>query len=1213
MVPADVLHSNFLASHTSTDNSLRIKKQLFTFLMIGSCIINFCSCHKKSTTLFQQILAPQSNILFNNRIIENDSINPIDMEFLYNGGGVAIADFNNDSLADIYFTGSMVSNQLYLNKGAMQFEEVTDKAHVAGEKKWCNGAAIIDINNDGKKDIYLCATVHNDANRRANILYVNQGNDKNGIPQFANEAAAYGLADTSFSVQAAFLDYDKDGDLDMYLVTTKLTSRNIFTFSSNKDSSTTDFDKLYRNDWDAAKKHPFFKDVSQQAGIVGKGYGLGISVGDINLDGWPDIYVTNDFISSDHLWINQRDGTFSNKVNDCLKHTSQNAMGNDMVDVNNDALPDLIAVDMNPEDNYRKQKNMASLNYAKYRNMKEKGYAVQFVRNTLQINQGPTIKNSNRVGENIFCEVSYYAGMEGTDWSWTPSVADFDNDGQRDLLITNGYPKDVTDHDYISYRKDNGFMMPRMELLKQIPEIKLANYAFRNKGQIQFEDVTKSWGLDLPSYSTGAAYADLDNDGDLDYVINNINEAAFLYANQTTETKAHKNNFLRLQFVGSTQNVDGIGATVIAWYHQMPHLFEQYPWRGYLGTVEMTAHFGLESLQQVDSLCIQWPNGKKQLLKNVQANQTRIVFEKDAVDTMFYNLSNSSNKSLFTNISGASKLDWLHTEYDFVDFDVQRLLPHKLSEYGPSIAVGDVDGNGTDDLYVCGATGKSGVLIRSSTDGKLTIKNLLNDCDLNTKPWEETGSLLFDADNDKDLDLYVCSGSNELKQGDTNYVDRLYLNDNRGNFVASKNVIPQLFTSKNVVKAADFDNDGDLDLFIGSRNIPQQYPKPASGYLLRNDLKNGVPQFTDITKEAAPALQNIGMISDALWSDFDNDGFVDLIVCGEFMSITSLQNKQGIFLPYENDMQGKTGLWNSLIATDVDNDGDMDYIAGNAGLNSFYKGTTEQPFSIYANDFDKNGSFDALPFLYLKDQRGQINQFPCFTRDDMAKQMIRVKGDFPTYKSFATASLQEILKPAEIKNTLLVSAHYFETSLLKNNGRGKFDCIALPYQAQWSTVFGMLTDDFNADGFADLLLSGNDYGMETNTGQADAMNGLLLLGDGKGNFIPQTIQNAGIHIPLSGIGLAKMKIKNQYVIAASQNKGQMLFFGLRADAKLIPLASNENVVFVELKNGQKRKEEFFWGSSFLSQSGRYVLMNESMNRIIIKNSLGAKRIVEMQK
>jgi hypothetical protein len=1180
----------------------------FQLILFGVSASGILSCRQPNThTLFHRIPDEKSEVFFNNEIRENDSINPIDMEFLYHGGGVAIGDFNKDGLPDIYFTAGMVSNKLYLNKGHLAFEDITDKAGVGGEGKWSMGAAVIDINNDGWPDIYVCTSNHNPA-KAGNLLYINQGPDKNGIPVFKEMAEEYGLGDTSYSIQAVFLDYDHDGDLDMYLLNTKLSTRSSYTFGNHKDSSTVDIDRLYQNHWSDSLKHPVFVDVSQQAGITEKGYGLGVTVCDINNDGWPDLYVTNDFISSDQLYMNNRNGTFSNRIMDCMKHTSQNAMGNDVVDINNDGLPDVISLDMNPEDNYRKQKNMSGTNYSRYKNMANFGYTIQYVRNTLQLNQGNTLRNDG-TQEPVFSEIAYYAGIAQTDWSWSPSVADFDNDGLRDIIITNGYPKDVTDHDFVFYRKQNESKVAKDVILSQIPQIKIPKYAFRNKGEARFENKTADWGLDISAFSNGAAYVDLDNDGDLDYVINNINSEASIFENELNTSSKRGSNFLRLQFKGDAKNIDGIGAKAILYYNGQPHLYEHYPWRGYLSTVEPFAHFGLDSLKQADSLEVIWPNGKMQKRYHVQANQVLLVNILDAKDRFSYDESRITPRALFTNITRAADISFRHKEYDYIDFNIQRLLPHKLSQFGPGLAVGDVDGNGLDDIFIGGSKGYSGTFLLQQPQGKFIQKDLTSLDNPYKKPSEDRGVLLADLNNDGYPDLYIASGSNEFEQGDSSFSDRVYLNNGKGAFTEINNALPVNLQSKDCVKAADIDGDGDLDLFLAGRSIPHQYPKPASGYIYRNDSGNGQLKFTDVTAEMAPQLKDMGMISDALWTDFDNDGKIDLVVCGEFMPVTFLKNVNGHLIIQHTGIDDFYGCWNSIVATDVDNDGKMDYIVGNLGLNSFYTGTFKRPFQVFAGDFDSNGIYDAIPFLYLKDEKGGFNQFPAFTRDDISSQLIRVKKQFPTYKEFGKASLTDILTPKEREQALKVSANYFQTALLRNLGNGKFDISPLPFQAQWSPVFGMLADDFNNDGNPDILLNGNDYGTETNTGQYDAMNGLLMLGDGKGNFRAQTISESGIDIPGNGKALVKLVVNRHYAVAASQNQGPLLLFGTGDQHKLVPLKENEYRVNVFLKNGKRRMEEYFYGSSFLSSSGRFVSMNDSIDKIVIMDTRGNKRTV----
>jgi enediyne biosynthesis protein E4 len=1162
-----------------------------------------CACTRSGKALFLKVSSNRSNICFNNKVSENDSINPLKQEFLYNGGGVGVADFNNDGLTDVYFTASTSSNKLYLNTGDLSFRDITEEAKVTGEGRWSNGVSVVDINNDGWKDIYVSTTIKSNVNERKNLFYINQGLNKNRIPVFKEMAGEYGLDDTTYSVQAAFFDYDKDGDLDMYLATTKPTTRNTYTFSNRRDSLKTDHDRLYKNTWNKISNHPVFTNVSLEAGINEKGYGLGVTVGDVNNDGWPDIYVTNDFISSDHLYINNRNGTFSNRVKDCLKHTSQNAMGNDINDINNDGWPDLIAVDMNPEENYRKQKNMAATNYSKYRNMSDLGYSLQFVRNTLQINQGivPLPKDSMELP--VFSDISYYAGVAETDWSWTPSIADFDNDGLKDLLITNGYPKDVTDHDYISYRKDKGYIASEEDLLKQIPQIKVPNYAFRNTAELRFENVSREWGLNDESYSTGAAYADLDNDGDLDYIINNINAEASLYEN-TTHTKEISGNFLRITFKGGPANIDGIGAKAIVYYDGSPHLYENYPTRGYLSSIEGIAHFGLDSLAFADSVYIEWPNGMSQKLNRVSSNQT---IKADIANARLNDVKPADVRPLFSKVNSESNLNYTHAEYDFIDFDYQKLLPHKLSEYGPALASADVDGNGLDDLFISGAKGRPSIFLLQQPNGKFTENPLQTFSNPFQKPSEEMGALLFDIDNDLDQDLYICSGSNEFRKNDTAYRDKVFLNDGKGNFSEVLHALPANMNSKQVVKAIDFDSDGDLDLFLGSRSIPNEYPKPASGFLYRNDSKHSAVKFTDVTQQVAPELTNLGLITDAVWSDFNNDEKIDLVVCGEFMPVTFFINVNGKLKKTSAITDSVRGLWNSITPADIDNDGNTDYIVGNLGLNSFYKASYEHPFTIYGDDFDRNGSFEAIPFLFLKDEKGRRAEFPAFTRDDMILELIRIRKQFPTYKDFASATVNDIFTEEERRNALKVSANYMQSAIFKNLGQGNFKLIPLPYQAQWSPIYGVLADDFNNDGNIDMLLNTNDLGTEVSTGQYDALNGMLLIGNGDGSFKPQTIKEAGFYIPSNGKAIVKLLWKNEYAVAASQNKAPLQIFRLNSVNKMVRVKPSESVGFLYLKNGSVRREEIYYGNAFLSQSSRFIMANNAVSKVKITGRNGEAR------
>ncbi len=1177
-------------------------------------LVLLTACNKQ-TTLFHKISPSQSGITFNNSITENDSINPLDLEFLYNGGGVAVGDFNKDGLPDLYFTASITSNKLYLNKGKLSFEDVTDKAGVAGEGRWSNASSVVDINNDGWPDIYVCATIKKNPDQRRNLFYINQGLNKEGIPTFKEEAKLYGLADTSLSVHAAFFDCDNDGDLDMYLVTTKLAQRDATQFMNNNvgDTAKDDYDKLFRNDWDSSLQHPVFTDISRQAGIAQPGYGLGVAIADINKDGWKDIYVTNDFYGSDLLYINNHDGTFSEKLKTVFKHTSQNAMGNDIADINNDGLADIIAVDMNPEDNFRKKKNMSGNNYFVYQNMMSGYYMLQYVRNTLQLNQGPTLHSNDSIGLPVFSDISFIGGVAETDWSWNPSLADFDNDGNRDIIITNGYPRDVTDHDFAAYRSKSSKTVSKKELIAEIPQIKIPNYAFQNSGNLQFKKVTKEWGMETPSFSNGAVYADLDNDGDLDYVINNINEAVFLYENTTNNKEQISKNYLSIQFKGHKNNINGLGTIATIYYAGSKlQVYENSPYRGYLSTVDSKAFFGLDSIKTLDSLIINWNDGSKQILINVKINQLLTVDIANANLTAT-GIATVATNNLFTDVTSKLNVNCFIRETDFIDFNEQRLLPHKLSAYGPALASGDVDGNGLDDIIVSGTGDYPANILLQQKDGKFISKLLPQVIGNDTRRPESLGTLLFDVDNDGDLDLYLASGSNQFVANTKNYQDWFYTNDGKGNFTFNETAFPKNYTSKSCVKAVDFDNDGDLDLFIGGRVLPGQYPLPVSSYIYRNDSQKGLVKFTDVTAIIAPDLKNIGLVCDALWTDFDNDGLTDLIIAGEWMPIQFFKNNSGKLqnISAASGINTNTGWWNSITGGDFDNDGDIDYIAGNLGKNSFYKASTENPVSIYAKDFDKSGGLDIITTLYLPDKKGIRQEFPAQTRDDQVEQIPALKRRFLTYKDFGNATMQDIFSDVELKDAVKLQASNFANSYIENLGKGKFKLHALPVMAQLAPVYAVVTDDFNQDGNLDIAINGNDFGTETGNGRYDALNGLVMLGDGKGAFTPLSILQSGLYIPGDGKALIKCRgIDNNYLLAASQNNGPVKIFSSKSKLKIISLSPNDKYCMYSFKNGKKRKEELYNGQSYLSQSTRFILSGEIVSSIEITNSNGEKRSIQ---
>ena len=1174
------------------------------------------SCKEKDT-LFKKIPSSYSGVHFNNSIVENDSINPLDLTNIYNGGGVGIGDFNRDGLQDIYFTGNLVSNKMYLNKGDFKFDDITEEAGVSGNGKWCRGVAVVDINNDGWPDIYVCATIKSNPELRRNLLYINQGLDQNGIPHFKEMAREYGLGDTLYSTMAEFFDYDNDGDLDMYL-TVNYIPKNYNTGYFKPivtDGSFPSTGRLYRNDWNDSLNHPVFTDVSKQAGITTEGFGHDATIVDINQDGWKDIYVSNDFLGDDILYINNHDGTFTNKAHSYFKHTSANGMGQDIEDINNDGLADLVELDMDPPDNYRKKLFQGPNNYRTNQNTEYFGYQYQYPRNSLQLNQGPRVNGNDSIGDPVFSEIGFYSGIEATDWSWTPMVADFNNDGYRDMVITNGYPKDVTDHDFISFRTQAKNLVAKKTMLEQIPQVKIHSFAFQNNKDLTFSDVSKEWGLMTPSFSNGAAYADLDNDGDLDMIVNNIDDEAHIYRNMLMERQADSHHFLQIQFLGDSLNRNGFGASVELHYDKgKQQVYENTPYRGYLSTIQTGAHFGSAGIAMVDSVIIKWPNRKMQLLRNIPANQVLKVDIKNALQDYSFARDALASEALFRDITDSAGIHFSQEQRDYIDFNIQKLLPHKFSEYGPSVAAGDLDGNGLEDFVVGGAAGHSAQFFLQQPDGRFIQKSLLTDAACKNKLANDLQVLLFDADGDGDLDLYIASGGYENEHNSPAYQDQLYINDGKGNFLADSSALPRNFTSKFCVRAADFNHDGKLDLFISGRVDPGNYPKPVSSFIYRNDSKDGHVHFTDVTPTVAKDLVNIGMVCDAIWTDFDSDGWMDLVLAGEWMPVTFLRNDHGIF---KNTTEGtgvnhQLGWWNSIVAGDFDNDGKIDYVVGNLGRNSFYRASDDYPVRVYAKDFDKNGIYDMIPSLYLPDIHGEKKEFPAQGRDDLLKQINNMRKKFPTYKSYAVADMNQVLTEDERKGALILQANNLQSCFFHNEGNGKFTMVPLPAQAQFSVINGMVADDFDGDGNLDLVMNANDYGTEPNVGRYDALNGLYLKGDGKGNFTPLSILQSGIFIPGNGRALVKIRGReNQCLLAASQNRGPLKLFRLKKNVKIIQLAPIDVKAQIRYKNGKTTTEEFYYGSSFLSQSGRFIEVGDLVSSVEVTDSRGVHRKINL--
>jgi hypothetical protein len=1100
--------------------------------------------------LFTLLPSSYSGVRFENRLTDTHDLNVFTYRNYYNGGGVALGDLTGDALPEIVLTSNQGGTRLYLNEGKFRFRDVTAEAGLHS-RGWTTGVTLADVNGDGRLDIYVCHAGL-DPKLRANELYINQGLDAHGVPTFIEQAAAYGVADSGYSTQAVFFDYDRDGDLDLFVINNS--PRPVAGFDLKNTRTVRDplgGDRLYRNDGG------HFVDVSAAAGIYGSeiGLGLGVGVSDLNRDGWPDIYVANDFFERDYLYINQGDGTFAERLEQEMPYISLSSMGLDIADVNNDGWPDVYVADMLPDDERRLKTTTAFENWHRLQDEVKSGFHYQFTRNMLHLNHG----------DGTFSDIGQMAGVARTDWSWSPLVADLDLDGYKDIYVTNGLAKDVTSQDYIAFlanretmvQATRGARVDFQRLVDAMSSTKLPNYVFRNRGDSTFANESASWGLDTPSFSSGAAYGDLDGDGAVDLVVNNVNQEAFVYRNNARTLTP--NHYLQLRLEGAGANRFAIGAQVTLWAGRQQFFQELEPTRGFQSSVDYVLTFGVGLRDTLDSVKVEWPDreGRVSVLTRVAANQRVTVRQADGrmggrADGERPPIRPSAHPTaLLTDVTDATALPYVHHENDFVDFDREPLIPKLLSTEGPMLAAADVNGDGLDDMFIGGAKGQAGKLLIQRPDGRFVSTNeKLFEADATS---EDLGAVFFDADGDGHPDLYVVSGGSEFSSMAPALQDRLYLNDGRGAFRKAVGSLPPEDVSGSRVAAADYDGDGDVDLFVGGRVLPWHYGADPKSTLLQND---GHGHFTDVTKRLAPELEHVGMVTDAIWRDVDGDGRLDLVVVGEWMPITVFHNAGGGKLVRRNTpgLEHSEGWWNRVVAGDFTGHGRIDFLVGNLGWNTRLHASEAEPVTMYVKDFAGNGVSDQILSVY-----NHGTSYPLAMRDELIAALPYLKARYPRYADYAGQTVSDIFSPAELASATFKQAHTFATALARNNGDGSFTLVPLPRAAQLAPVYAILARDLDGDGKTDLLVAGNFDGVQPEIGRMSAGYGLVLRGDGRGQFTPLRAAESGFRVPGQARDIQRVRTRRGDLYVVTRNNDRPLIFrSSRPDARLAsPLSRRE--------------------------------------------------------